>query len=136
MYLQNHPQMCIAECLARCQSLPSMALLIQMAFQKPYLVQMGVKFFSTFFLGICIPLQSKMSCRSCSWLHFKFVNQHCQGNLSVWSANGWNGPAQWKYKPFLTFRCNEVPSAIGKLLIHDYVAWMIVKVKVHTDHGI
>ena len=133
MYLQNHPQMCMIERLARCHSLPSMALLTQMAFQNPCLVQMGVKFSSTFFLGICIPLQSKMSFRSCSWLHFKFVNKHCQGNLSVWSANG---PVQWKYKPFLTFRCNEVLSAIGKLLIHDYVAWMIVKVRVRTGHGI
>ena len=44
----------MTECLARCHSLPSMALLIQMAFQKPYLVQMGVKLFSAFFLGICI----------------------------------------------------------------------------------
>lgn len=45
-----------------------------------------------------------------------------------------NGPAQWKYKPFLTFGYNEVPWAIGKLLIHDYVAWMIVKVRVRTGH--
>ena len=89
--------------------------------------------FQFIFFGNCIPLESKMTCRSCSWLHFKFVNKHCQGNLSVWSANR---PVQWKYKPFLTFRCNELPSAIGKFLIYDYVAWMIVKVRVRTGPGI
>ena len=78
-------------------------------FSKAISCTNGCQIFQYIFSWNLHPITVQNACRSCSWLHFKFVNKYCQGNLSVWPANGWNGPVQWKYKPFLTFRCNEVP---------------------------